>query len=67
VHVTDEQRREPGPPPRGLCAVGWDAGCIGDQDGNFILTRVLRVISLDGPRSNPARTHACLPCERCSA
>ena len=26
-YVSDEQRREPGPPRRVVCVVGWDAGC----------------------------------------
>ena len=30
-YVSDEERREPGPPPRGVCAVGWDAGCPARQ------------------------------------
>jgi heme exporter protein A len=26
-YLSEEPRREPGPPPRVLCAVGWEAGC----------------------------------------
>ena len=31
AYVSDEQRREPGSPPRVVCAVGWEPGCPARQ------------------------------------
>src|SRR5688572_7165357 len=63
--MSDEQRREPGPPPRGLCAVGWDAGCPARELGEelrFQGTRLVRDVQGENARTrarySTARTHS---------